>query len=282
MHVRASQTERFGFTLLELLIVSAILSVLSGLFLGGIQKVREAGSKLRCGNNLKEVGLAVHHYHDDYRHVPACRDDVNVCSGPRGWPYKILPYLDEAALFAAATADPASGDNRLAVFACPSDPREFGPYGITSYVGVTGSAYQPFGASNGVFVPSNSVGIRLTDITDGLSNTLMAGERPPSADMIWGWWFFTDFDNLLAADKNSCIAEYVGSEIQSRYANCTNSRFSPGGITDDCAVEHFWSAHSDGANWLFADGSVRFLSYAAADLIIPLSTRNGGETVEID
>jgi prepilin-type processing-associated H-X9-DG protein/prepilin-type N-terminal cleavage/methylation domain-containing protein len=279
---RRSSNQRNAFTLLELLIVTAIVVALSGLFLGAVQKVREAASRLQCTNHLKQIGLALHHYHQEHRHLPRCRDNVLACSGPRGWQYCLLPYLDQINLFKASTLNPFYGDDRVDGFVCTSDPRDFGEFGITSYAGVTGTAYNEYTASDGIFDPSNSVGLRFDSVTDGLSNTLMVGERPPSADLIWGWWYFADFDTLLAADKNYCIAKYVEIDQRPPYLPCTNSKFSPDNVTNRCAVEHFWSNHPGGANWLFADGSVRFLTYAAAHLILPLSTRSGGEAVAPD
>jgi prepilin-type processing-associated H-X9-DG protein len=276
-----ARLRRGAFTLLELLTVLAILVALSGLFLGAVQKGREAASRLQCVSNLKQIGVALHHYYTTYRHLPPCRDNVFACSGPRGWQYRILPFLDTN-LFKASTLDPGVGDDRVTIYVCPSDPRDFGEFGITSYAGVTGTAYLEFTPSNGVFDPSNRVGLRFENITDGLSNTLMVGERPPSADLMWGWWYFSDFDNLLATDKNSVIPKYVDPEYRPRYSRCHNFRFSPDNVKDNCAMAHFWSNHPGGGNWLFADGSVRFLTYAASDLTLPLSTRSGGETVALD
>ena len=162
--------------------------------------------------------------------------------------------------------------------------REFGPYAdaaTTSYLGVTGNNETAWGnATNGVFWTGTTVtagqgnrGTKLLDITDGLSHTLAVGERPPAADLYWGWWAYSDYDSLLATPNRdyqygSCIGRLPGY-------------FSPGVVTDNCDTQHYWSFHPGGGSWLLADGSVRFLPYSAGTTVIPLlASRNGGEVVD--
>jgi prepilin-type processing-associated H-X9-DG protein len=100
----------------------------------------------------------------------------------------------------------------------------------------------------------------------------MIGERPPAADLVFGWWSFSDFDDLLGT-KN-----YL-----SFYPNCSlPGLFSPGIVTENCSSTKFWSFHQGGGNWAFADGSVRFLPYSDQAQTIPLATRAGGEIVSLD
>src|SRR5262249_30810637 len=129
--------------------------------------------------------------------------------------------------------------------------------------------------------------LRLTDIKDGTSNTLLIGERPPSADYLFGWWFAGGgYDGYCKAGDN-----YMGvrdtpylnglTDTNGAPVKCPMSKlnYQPGKITDLCDQLHFWSLHPGGANWAMADGSVRFLPYAADPLLPALATRNGGEVV---
>lgn len=121
---------------------------------------------------------------------------------------------------------------------------------------------------------------RLTAVADGASNTLLVGERPPSADMVYGWWYAgTGQRGSGQLDSHLGVAErnYFGT----LYRNCPRGpySFSAGSLKNDCDAFHFWSPHSGGANFALADGSVRFLPYSAEPVMIPLATRSGGEAV---
>jgi prepilin-type processing-associated H-X9-DG protein len=124
--------------------------------------------------------------------------------------------------------------------------------------------------------------VRLADITDGTSCTLMAGERPPSADCWYGWWYAGygqagtgSADMLLGARERNLGGPYVSSCPPGPY------RFQAGRVENQCDLFHFWSLHPGGAHFLFADGSVRFLAYSAADILPALATRAGGEAVSL-
>jgi prepilin-type processing-associated H-X9-DG protein len=103
----------------------------------------------------------------------------------------------------------------------------------------------------------------------------MLGERPPSADLRWGWWSFSDYDNILATQ------DYTGSTDTYIYSGCpAPGMYRPGKLTNNCDSSHFWSLHDGGASWVFADGSVHFLPYSAAAMTIPLATRAGHDAVD--
>jgi prepilin-type N-terminal cleavage/methylation domain-containing protein/prepilin-type processing-associated H-X9-DG protein len=279
---------RAAFTLIELLVVIAIIAVLIGLLLPAVQKVREAAARLKCQNNLKQLGLALHNYHYTYQSFPQPRGigpgAINTFTDNFGWPVKILPYIEQDNLYNAALANfPAALPNQVATFQCPADARDgkdgtggttIGTLtaGLTWYVGVAGSfglndaGYTP--VNSGIFQP-NTTGISIAAITDGTSQTLMIGERPPAADLAFGWWGYSDYDNVLATQN------YINV-----YPNCpTPGVFGPGNINNNCDSNHFWSLHTGGGNWLYGDGSVHFLPYAASAQTIPLATRAGGEVV---
>src|SRR5438874_1257522 len=151
-------THRRGFTLIELLVVIAIIAVLIGLLLPAVQKAREAASRIKCANNLKQLGLAAHNYHDVNEHLPPGVGYYPPASGAFGTYYfHLLPYLEQDNLFRSALgvvpfpspAGPTSvyypGNNnvygrRVAVFLCPSDP-SVGSDGVVTVDGFS------FGAS---------------------------------------------------------------------------------------------------------------------------------------
>ena len=187
-----------AFTLIELLVVIAIIAILIGLLLPAVQKVREASSKAQCSNNLKQLGLAMHSYHDVFRIFP--RNYTRV--GTNAWEalsvnFLLLPYLEQNGLFQKflLPADPAVGDSaawandwtlantKLKVFICPSS--EPATLRTSDYWGGPGSNY---GWSTGSSTETNWAGSRfngmisyqsdtkMSDVSDGLSNTLLASE----------------------------------------------------------------------------------------------------------
>src|SRR5262249_51159207 len=123
---------------------------------------------------------------------------------------------------------------------------------------------------------------RLADIHDGISNTLLAGERPPSADHNLGWWYAGWGQN-----RDGSAESVLGVNEMNTYS-WTQGRcppgpyeFQPGAVNNMCDAFHFWSLHSGGANFVLCDGSVHFLTYSAAPVMPALATRAGGEVVTI-
>jgi prepilin-type N-terminal cleavage/methylation domain-containing protein/prepilin-type processing-associated H-X9-DG protein len=283
---------RAAFTLVELLVVLGILGVLVGLLLPAVQKARAAAARIGCANNLEQLGLALHNYHDTQSTLPP-----GVSSGapyPRmTWLTRLLPYLEQEPLWQITVAaydyqpipfvDPPHIGLGLPVkpFACPADGRPSQPQdthggrrvALTSYLGVLGIAYDD---TRGVLFRDSRV--RLTDVTDGTSNTLMAGERPPSADCWYGWWYAGvgqaatgSADMLLGARERNWGGPYTSPCPPGPYP------FQPGRFDNQCDLFHFWSPHDGGAHFLFADASVHFLGYQADAVLPALATRSGGE-----
>ena len=291
--IGATHSKARAFNLVELLVVMALIAILIALLLPAVQNVRSSAAQTRCLNNLKQIGIALHHHHDEKKRFPAARGThPTVFTSAQGWMYQLLPYLDQSTLKNAhLNIYGTVPTEQVPLYLCPSDPRlsatGYGTWslgitqaGLTWYAGVTGSEGRvPSSLIDpthyGIFqVDSN--GVRICSIRDGTSNTLMVGERPPSSDLVWGWWYFADFDNLLATQ------DYVGPSSGLIPSTCmVPGMFRHGSTNNICDTGHFWSLHEGGGNWLFGDGSARFLPYTAAPITIPLATRAGGEPVDL-
>lgn len=286
---------RNGFTLVELIVVMAITAVLVGLLLGAVQRVRAAAARASCANNVRQLGIALHSHHVATGSLPPgirVRNDKMLYAS---WVTRILPHLDQVPAWNQAVADYGtfpifagltphrSLSQPLPVVLCPSGFRSIGTTddGITAaftyYLGVSGkNGVTP----TGVLYLNSAV--RFADITDGTSQTLLVGERPPSPDNHFGWWYAGQgqvFDGsadflLGVADGNRTF----------RAPTCPPGPypFGPGKPDDMCDTFHFWSLHNGGANFLFCDGSVRFMVYSSASIMPALSTRAGGEVVAFD
>jgi prepilin-type N-terminal cleavage/methylation domain-containing protein/prepilin-type processing-associated H-X9-DG protein len=291
---------RKGFTLIELLVTVAIIAVLIGFLFPAVQKIREAANRAHCLNNLRQMGVALHHYHNlrgMFPHAYNARalraNPSTVWDGQRfivteSWATLILPFLDQENLERTEYSGYHGRD--VAVYQCPSDPRvtgmyqdaNFGMEGLTDYLAVTGTeTYFPLGRPpcNGVMYASSRT--RIADITDGLSNTVLVGERPSSPDLYWGWWTWSAFDASLGVRNTRSVYVNSGGDPPIICKNLFPENYRPG-TGNNCDAHHFWSMHPGGGNWLFADGSVRFLPYGSNRVLPALATRSGGEVVSTD
>lgn len=213
-----------------------------------------------------------------------------------GWLARMLPYIEQDALwrqslesYAERPYNPFSLPHfgimtPIKIYSCPADDRQSIAHdthqgkrvAVSGYLGVSGINYKN---TNGVLYPGSRV--RLTDITDGTSNTLMAGERPPSPDFWYGWWYASGLvtgggdTNLGVSELNSPFGHFTSGCPNGPYA------YRNGNPTEMCDLFHFWSFHSGGANFAIADGSVRLIRYEAANVMPALATRAGGETVAL-
>ena len=146
--------------------------------------------------------------------------------------------------------------------------------GLTSYLGVAGRSVA---RKDGVLFPGSAV--RLTDVTDGTSQTLAVGERPPSHDMVFGWWYAG-----WGQDRDGDADVLLGVRARNTGAYAPGCRpgpyhFGPGAVDDPCAAFHFWSTHPGGAHFVFCDGSARFLAYEADPVMPALASRAAGDVV---
>lgn len=127
-------------------------------------------------------------------------------------------------------------------------------------------------------------GAKITDINDGTSETVIVGERPPPDSLQAGWWYpsYPGTGNDFGGPNNSMLFGDIVMWIEDK--ECAPARrgfFGPGRRENPCDRYHFWSLHFGGGNWLFADGSVRFLNYSANEILPALATIAGGETVKV-
>ncbi len=292
---------RAGFTLLELLVVIAIISVLVGLLLPAVQKVREAANRLSCQNNLKQMGLALHQFHDSQGAFPSgylCRPQPDPTYTAPGWSWaaQLLPYLEQEPLQKQINFNlPVEDPNNLAVrvtvvrlFVCASD-RQTGVFTVldasgnpiadaasNSYAacyGAEGEISQAPGCGNGLFFRNSH--IRIADISDGTSNTLAIGERgsfftqtPWAGAMTGGTTRITP-----GAPTLSTSVELAPTQPLAHTGSHTLN--DPYSDPDD-----FFSPHLAAGLFLFGDGSVRPVHTSVSlPVLQALSTRAGGEVV---
>jgi prepilin-type N-terminal cleavage/methylation domain-containing protein len=285
---------RRGFTLIELLVVIAIIAVLIGLLLPAVQKVREAASRMKCQNNLKQMGVAVHSYHDVTGYIPTAGtevpDDGTANPPPNrvdwGWAYEILPYIEQGQL-QQVTNNAVIRATPLKIYTCPTRgaPRVVSGGHRPDYAGNGGTNpnAKPGTSCTGPIVRSrgsdkgNEPGvINFSAVSDGLSNTMFVGEK------------------IMNTAKTCCVDnEYWagpgidGDIIRGSKAN-GSSWWTPGPDTPDASVPddeyyRFGSAHIAGMNGLLGDGSVRFIKYNIDPVqFMRLCHRNDGGVVTLD
>ncbi len=246
-----------GFTLVELLVVIAIIGILVALLLPAIQAAREAARRTQCNNNLKQIGVALHKYHDTYKILPPSY----VNNGPEimwGWGMLILPFMEQQALF--DTIDPVrwggGGGNpvhradtnpdltlRIEGYRCPSDPFRPATSSVFSATGQAGASNYVISEGVAAYDPSHNAHA-LADVLDGTSNTMLVGERDTyqHAGAIW------------PGRQNSTAAVAFRSLYPPNYLGVTNWD------NPTCIRYVASSEHPGGINVTFCDASVHWIA----------------------
>ncbi|MCC9609155.1 DUF1559 domain-containing protein [Blastopirellula sp. JC732] len=304
-----------GFTLVELLVVIAIIGVLIALLLPAVQQAREAARRMQCSNNLKQIGLGMHNYHDTFQKLPPGwiyfqegRAASTLGKASWGWGTLILPFIEQTTLHdqlnpntsSLGSADVNLTGTYLEAYICPSDnPAKLvtsGSFvsGASNYSGVlgrfdtaaAGTSYSPTAAAssnplygrtdavNGTYRPEGILGprsVRFAEITDGLSNTLMVGEKSQKVIKQQGVWVGTRLDKCMACSVASVfgIVGVVDFPINENGGSSTWQR-----------ERVFTSRHAGGAQFTLGDGSVRFVPETIdTTTYLRLGQRNDGEVI---
>jgi prepilin-type N-terminal cleavage/methylation domain-containing protein len=274
---------RKGFTLIELLVVIAIIAILIGLLLPAVQKVREAASRLQCINNMKQIGISLQSYHNDYNQFPS---QAATPPNHNGWMVEILPYVEQGTTYLIFQNNnwnsTIGGKQPIKLYYCPSDPQGF-PILLpaydndcgTDYVGVAGLNY-----TDGLGIINTKRAIAASWVTDGLSNTTMVGERPPIPSTHWGRYSAYGNGSISGARLLDTLA---GDDGKGNPCPPPPYFFGSGPLSvyNQCSINQMWSNHPGGANFIIGDGSVRYITYDAAMIMPALATYAGGEAVQI-
>lgn len=276
--LRPRESARAGFTILELFVVLVVAALLLSLLVPGIRHAQEAARRVQCQNNIKQVGLALHNYHDLYDCFPpgyiarnvTPRDPAEAETGTGyAWGAMLLPFLDQVPVYRTLdfSQNSTQGPVNIGWFRCNSDPDATGAsmVGVFGFGSLTLAPGAPAGP--GIFYRNSHV--PSFEVKDGLSNTFMIGERAAVHDFEPGLPPITAGAHMLAAPPGEF--RDAGASDRALYREGPGS-FVLGTVGQDapwevhathCRTNHiasFSSRHPGGANFLLGDGALRFLS----------------------
>lgn len=305
---------RFAFTLVELLVVIAIIGVLIALLLPAVQQAREAARRMQCSNNLKQISLAMHNYHDTFQSLPYGQFSVGLFPAAVGdvageYPYGaswfqcVLPFVEQSAMYDAiktemlkmptVSLDANVRNKVVSGFVCPSDPNggKVGHDGFQgNYLGNTNTSNSGVSSADpqlmtGLFFTKSRV--RFGDVTDGVSNTLMMGEclqgEPDSLtaatyDTTANYWNAVGAETTFnAGSRGLFVSDYNASAT-----GCVSTTRKPCVFL---SVYLAWfvmrSEHPGGVMTSRADGSVSFIQENISNTtLMDLANRRDGNVIE--
>ena len=310
-----AHTPRTAFTLIELLVVIAIIGILVGLLLPAVQKVREAAARIKCTNNLHQMGLALHSYHDANNGLPAGYtasgsyfDGASDTSPGWGWAALLLPYMEQGNLARSidftqpvGAAANAAVQTPLPILICPSDQAPNTAFAVndpfgqpvarlapSSYAACVGGDESDVTAATGMGAFYRNSRTRFTDITDGLSETILIGEKAWSNAE--GAWAGAPANATLARGPRNPNPGSSSASLPAPALVLSHSHLNNATTDTDGGLDDFSSNHAGGSNFLFADGSVHFINsipgdtpagYTADSIAFQaLGTRAGGEVIQ--
>jgi prepilin-type processing-associated H-X9-DG protein len=300
---------RAGVTLVEVLVAIGVIGLMCSFIIPAVERAHESAARMSCLNNLKQIGHALHGYHDVFGSFPPAR--ARLITYPNNdpptmlsWMALVLPHMGEESLWEvsvrACGEDPQPAHypphvgytTVLRGYVCPDDARLLSPMGNASYTPAAFTSYVGIAGVLGTIGPNpipplpgplgHSPGFRLNDIADGTSQTLLVGERPPPSSLQAGRWYPANAYRCALCDPSEYIVfPSLPNTFDSECSGITFPNLGPGRVDNACDRYHLWSWHSGGANFLFCDGSARFLPYSADSIIPALSTCAGGENVSL-
>jgi prepilin-type N-terminal cleavage/methylation domain-containing protein/prepilin-type processing-associated H-X9-DG protein len=283
-----------AFNLIELLVVIAIISVLIGLLLPAVQKLREAAARIQCQNNLKQIGLAFHKHHDALLYFPTGGWDWSTpptyvngapavgANQKAGWGFQILPYIEQEPLWSGGQATTDTDRALVAIAAplkiyfCPtrrspqtvsySEPDYLG--GITATHGLCDYAASSLDNTG---VVRQYKPLRIADIADGTSNTCLVGDKRLNLTLLGQPQ--PDDNEGYTCGWNEDTMRYTSKRPQPDYYG--DPQFAGGSL--------FGSSHPGRFNMVFADGSVHAVSYSVSqDVFKALGNVADGQTINLD
>jgi len=304
-------------------VVIAIIAILIGLLLPAVQKIREAAARIQCANNLKQIGLALHNFHDSWGGFPPAEQDLPVYTGspkrPKlSWVPFLMPYFEQGNLQNTYRMDrdwqdptndgvppytgTSAGPNQyqIKLLLCPAAPsgrvgannRGMTDYAPPNQVGRPNPFYTanvlPRADPTRLGILGYNVKRRITEVTDGTSNTLLLAEDAGRNQ----WWIMGRFVgkqplNFIKGGESGAWAN-PGSDINTYGFNPANLGTAQPDQPGPCAVnctnaDEIYGFHTGGANILMGDGSVRTLAGGTSvNIVIPLITRASGEVIPSD
>jgi prepilin-type N-terminal cleavage/methylation domain-containing protein/prepilin-type processing-associated H-X9-DG protein len=311
---------RRGFTLIELLVVIAIIAILIGLLVPAVQKVREAGDRAQCQNNLKQLGLAAHNYHDTFKRFPAGINlpiaNVSGAVSPSNflyksgvigpppvpnqfisWPEALLPYFEQGNLqkqlnlfgreFINCKGPYSVGANVISLLICPADLL---PNRVSVYQGQYYFGMNSYGANGGT--RSWFVGNMRADGVFYINSQVRIAQISDgtSNTFLFGERYHFDpaYKDLATlggwawANYNAPQDYLFSTPVPINYQLPEGTKVGPPLYPEDDRVCAYGSGHTGGANFCMADGSVQFLTTDTPLVLLQaLSTRQGGEVADL-